>query len=430
MTVEEALSYIHRTKWQGTKPGLERTERLLSYLGDPHKDLKFVHVAGTNGKGSTCAMIASILRQSGLRTGLYTSPYIRVFNERMQVNGAMISDEELVAITEEMMPYAEKMRDDSPTEFEWITAAAMLYFKRRACDIVVLEVGMGGELDSTNVIAPPECAVICAIGLDHTAYLGDTVEKIAHAKAGIIKNGTPTVMYPAERGVTEVIETACATHGSRLTSPDFSALRIKEATIDGIVFDYKNLHDLHLPLVGTYQPYNAAMAIETAKVLSERGYPIDENTIRKGIAAVTWQGRFEILRKDPVFILDGSHNPHGMQATVASFGEYFGTRKIHFVIGAMADKDVTQMLSLLLPHAERFYTVTAPNPRAMQAETLAETIRSCGAKAQAFSDIGTAVSAAIENAGRDGICAALGTLYFSADVRNAVCGISFTDENT
>lgn len=421
MTVDEALSYIHRTKWQGTKPGLDRTYRLLSYLGDPHKDLKFVHVAGTNGKGSTCAMIASILRQSGLRTGLYTSPYINVFNERMQVNGEMISDDELVAITEQMMPYAEEMCDDPPTEFEWITAAAMLYFKRQQCDIVVLEVGMGGELDSTNVIDAPECAVICAIGLDHTAYLGNTVEEIAHAKAGIIKDGSPTVLYPAETGVTAVINDACAAHKSPLTIPDFSSLHIRHASVDGILFDYRDLHELSLPLVGTYQPYNAALAIEATQILSKNGYPtICEQTIRDGLRAVRWQGRFEVLRKEPLFILDGSHNPHGMKATVSSFAEYFGERKLHFVIGAMADKDVSQMLSMLLPHAARFYTVTAPNPRAMQADLLAEKIRLSGGKAVAFDSIPDAVSAAIADAGRDGICAALGTLYFSGDVRRAV----------
>ena len=240
MNIEEALLYIHKTKWLGTKPGLSRTRRLLGALGDPQKSLKFVHVAGTNGKGSTCAMIASILRESGFCVGLYTSPYITVFNERMQVDGQNITDDELIHIVETIRPAADAMTDDPPTEFEVITAAAMLYFLEKKCDLVVLEVGMGGTLDSTNVIEAPECAcsVICAIGLDHTAYLGDTVEKIAAVKAGILKENAPVVMYPEKESVEKVIRSAAKEKHCPLTAPDFSLLSVQNYSLDGIDFSY------------------------------------------------------------------------------------------------------------------------------------------------------------------------------------------------
>ena len=426
MNIEEALSYIHKTKWLGTKPGLSRTRRLLGALGDPQKSLKFVHVAGTNGKGSTCAMIASILRESGFCVGLYTSPYITVFNERMQVVGQNITDDELIHIVETIRPAAHAMTDDPPTEFEVITAAAMLYFLEKKCDLVVLEVGMGGTLDSTNVIEAPECAcsVICAIGLDHTAYLGDTVEKIAAVKAGILKENVPVVMYPEKESVEKVIRSAAKEKHCPLTAPDFSLLSVQNYSLDGIDFSYGALSGLHLPLIGTYQPCNAAVAIETARVLRMRGYSISDEDIRRGLSEVVWKGRFEVLRKEPVFLLDGSHNPHGMRATVDAIRQYFGEQKLHFVLGAMADKDVSTMLSLLLPEAERFYTVTAPNPRAMKGEELAQRIRSLGGKAEAFGSIETAVNAAAQNAEKDGVCAALGTLYFSQEVRSAVEGLA------
>ena len=426
MNIEEARSYIHKTKWLGTKPGLSRTRRLLGALGDPQKSLKFVHVAGTNGKGSTCAMIASILRESGFCVGLYTSPYITVFNERMQVDGQNITDDELIHIVETIRPAADAMTDDPPTEFEVITAAAMLYFLEKKCDLVVLEVGMGGTLDSTNVIEAPECAcsVICAIGLDHTAYLGDTVEKIAAVKAGILKENAPVVMYPEKESVEKVIRSAAKEKHCPLTAPDFSLLSVQNYSLDGIDFSYGALSGLHLPLIGTYQPCNAAVAIETARVLRMRGYSISDEDIRRGLSEVVWKGRFEVLRKEPVFLLDGSHNPHGMRATVDAIRQYFGEQKLHFVLGAMADKDVSTMLSLLLPEAERFYAVTAPNPRAMKGEELAQRIRSLGGKAEAFGSIETAVNAAAQNAGKDGVCAALGTLYFSQEVRSAVEGLA------
>ena len=328
MNITEALSFIHKTVWLGSKPGLSRTEHLLNLMGNPHKKLKFVHVAGTNGKGSTSACIASILRKAGYRTGLYTSPYINVFNERMQIDGIMITDNELCEMCEYIKPFSDSMITDPPTEFELITALAMEYFKRKECDIVVLEVGMGGELDSTNVIDSPEAAVITAIDLDHTSFLGSTVEEVALAKAGIIKKGTTVALYDCEKSVFDVFDAKSKEVGAKLLSADFSKISNIKQSLRYIEFDYGKYNNLKLSLVGSYQPKNAAVAITAAEILREKGYTISDKNIYDGLCGVSWPGRFEILGENPVFVLDGAHNPHGMKATVQSLKEHFLDKKI------------------------------------------------------------------------------------------------------
>ena len=419
MNIGQALSFIHKTVWLGSKPGLERTQRLLEMLGNPHKKLKFVHVAGTNGKGSTSACIASVLKSAGYKTGLYTSPYINVFNERMMINGEMISDGELCSLCEYVKPFSDSMTDDPPTEFELITAIAMEYFFRNGCDIVVLEVGMGGELDSTNVIDSPEAAVICAIDLDHTSFLGNTVEEVAHAKAGIIKGGTTAVLYEALPSVTKVFENRCRNVGAELVKADFSSLCNIRHTLTQTVFDCEKYKDVSLSLVGSYQPYNAFVAISTIEVLRKKGYDISDAALYEGLACVRWPGRFEILGENPVFVLDGAHNPHGMRAAVESFRAHFGDRKIHFVVGAMADKDVSGMMAMLLPLADEFVAVKPDNPRAMEADELAGLLTELGARAEKCDGIDEAVKLVLSRAGDDGIVACLGSLYFSAEIRRA-----------
>ena len=419
MNINEALSFIHKTVWLGSKPGLSRTEHLLSLMGNPHKELKFVHVAGTNGKGSTSACIASILREAGYKTGLYTSPYINVFNERMQIDGKMISDDELCRLCEYIKPFSDSMTDDPPTEFELITALAMEYFRKNNCDIVVLEVGMGGELDSTNVIDSPEAAVICAIDLDHTAFLGNTAEKVAEAKAGIIKKGTRAALYDCEKSVYDVFESRCKQVGASLVSAGFDKIENINPSLRFIEFDFGKYKNIKLSLVGSYQPKNASVAITAIELLREKGYKISDKNIYDGLKNVSWAGRFEILGENPVFILDGAHNPHGMKATVNSLKDHFAGKKIHFVVGAMADKDVSGMMSMLTPLAESFIAVKPDNPRAMEAETLSQLLTNLGAKSESRDSIKEAVADAVEKAGKKGIVACLGSLYFSGEIRKA-----------
>ena len=417
MNYESALEYIHAVQWAGHKPGLTRTRTLLAALGDPHRQLRFVHIAGTNGKGSTAAMVASCLQAAGYRVGLYTSPFINRFNERIQVNGQQIGDDELVQLVEQVKPAADAMAD-VPTEFEIITALGMLYFARQHCDIVVLEVGLGGTLDSTNVIEKPECAIITALGMDHVKELGPTLADIAAAKAGIIKAGCPVVSYGGVPEADAVIRRMAAEQHAPLTEVDFHKLQIDGGNLDEVTFDFDGLNGVQLPLIGSYQPRNAAVAITALRVLRAHGWNIPEQAIRTGLETVSWPGRFELLRHRPAFLLDGSHNAHGMRATVQSLRDRFPGEKFVFLVSIMADKDVEEMLALLAPLAKQFVTVAAHTPRAMSAETLAEHIRTYGCEAEAAPTIEAGVARAVELGGDGPVCA-LGTLYFSGDVRTA-----------
>ena len=417
MTYEEALSYIHSICWKGSKLGLDRTRELLGKLNDPQKELKFIHIAGTNGKGSTAAMLSSILEEAGYRVGLYTSPFINRFNERMQVNHQPIPDEELAALTEYVRPHADAMAD-SPTEFELITALAMVWFARQKCDIVVLEVGMGGELDSTNIIDVPEAAVIAAMGMDHVKELGPTMADIARAKAGIIKEGGRVVSYGGNPEADEVIAAVCRARNASLCQPDFSAIVPGDFGLEGQTFSYKGWRGLRIPLVGAYQMNNAAVVLETVEVLRQRGWSVSDEAVRQGLADTRWPARFEVLRRDPVFIVDGGHNPHGIRATAESLRRLFPGRKITFVTGVMADKDVEHILGLIVPLADQFFTVRPDNPRAMDAGELARRIEAMGAKATACASVRDGVDRAIQAEGPHGVACALGSLYMSGEVRS------------
>ena len=417
MNYSEALSYIHSVCWKGSVPGLSRTRELLGKLGNPEQSLKFIHIAGTNGKGSTAAMLASILEEAGYTVGLYTSPFINRFNERMQVNHTCIGDEELAELTDYVRPYADSMAD-SPTEFELITAIAMEFFKRKHCDIVVLEVGMGGALDSTNVIDTPEVAVIAAMGFDHTRELGSTMTEIASAKAGIIKPHGDVVIYGQNPEAEAVFERVAAEQHSTLSRPDYSQLIPGDFSLEGQSFSYGTWKDLRIPLVGAYQLNNAAVVLTAVEVLRRKGWSVSDDAVREGLAHTRWPARFEVLHRDPVFIVDGGHNPHGIKATAESLQRIFPGRKFVFVTGVLADKDVEHILGLIVPMARRFYTVTPPNPRAMQADVLAQRIQAMGADAIPCDSIPQAVASAMDFAGPDGVVCALGSLYMSGDVRN------------
>lgn len=419
MSYLTTLEYIHSVKWQGSKPGLSRTRTLLAALGNPERMLKFVHIAGTNGKGSTAACIAACLQAAGYCVGLYTSPFINRFNERIQVNGVSISDDDLELLVDHIRPAADGMAD-SPTEFELITALAFLYFTQQHCDIVVLEVGLGGELDSTNVIGPPEAAVITALGPDHMAVLGNTMAAIAQAKAGIIKESCPVISYGGVPEADAVIAATCQQKHATLHPVDFTQLTLLPGTLSESRFCFDDLNDLTIPLIGSYQPKNAAVAITTLRVLAAAGWSISDDAIRTGLASVQWPGRFELLRATPPFLLDGSHNPPGMAATAQSLRDRFPGTTFTFLISVMADKDVAGILTPILPLAKQFVAVRANLPRAMTAEALADEIRSLGGMVETAPTIPDGVALALALAGRNGAICALGTLYFSADVRQAL----------
>ena len=419
MTVEQAIEYIHSVFWKGSIPGLGRTQTLLKKIGNPEKKLKFVHIAGTNGKGSTAAMTASILRKAGYKTGLYTSPYIYRFNERMQINGEQIPDEELAEITEWIKPFADSM-EESPTEFELVSCIAFEYFMRNGCDIVVLEVGMGGALDSTNVIEVPEVAVITNIGLDHTDYLGSTVEEIAYTKSGIFKEGGSAVVYRSTEGVEKVFEDVCVQRNMSLKKANFAGLKLHSCGLEGQVFDCGDRKKLELPLLGDHQLHNAAVVLAVADTLIEKGWKITEQHIRDGLKDVSWPGRFDIVWRDPLFIIDGGHNPQCIEALVKNIQDYLADRTVIALTGVLADKDYADMYKPVMPLVQEFVCITPPNPRKLEAPLLAKYLQEAGATASACDTIESGVRTAMEKAGKEGVVLCFGSLYTIGDSRNSL----------
>ena len=421
MNAQQAIEYISSVSWKGTVPGLERTQKLLELMGDPHKKLKYVHVAGTNGKGSTCAMVSSILRKAGYKTGLYTSPHIYRFNERIQINGEDITDEELAAATEYVKPLAQSMAE-SPTEFELVFCIAVECFKRRGCDIIVTEVGMGGALDATNVIPAPEVAVIVNIGLDHTEFLGNTVEEIAAEKAGIFKEGSSAVIYPSGASVEAVLEGGCKEKGISCRKADFGSIVPLSHSLEGQTFDCGERKALFLPLLGQHQMHNCCVALHVIDALTERGWKITGQNIREGLRDTVWPGRFHIMGRDPLFIIDGGHNPQCFDALVKNVEDYLPDKRIIGLTGVLADKDYGDMYKAVLPMVEQFVCITPPTPRKLEAAALAEHLGQNGAKATACDTIPEGVALARKLAGGDGVVLCFGSLYSIGDIQKAYTG--------
>lgn len=420
MDYKAALEYINGVSWLGSKPGLERVRVLLTGLGNPEKKLKFVHIAGTNGKGSICAYLASVLKKAGYKTGLFTSPYIARFNERMKINGREIGDTELADIVEKVKPVADAM-DDHPTEFEMMTAAALLWFSERGCDIVVLEVGLGGRLDATNIIPCPECAVIANIGLDHTAILGSTVEEIAAEKAGIVKTGGEVVMYQQQGEVMRTVRDICDERGAELTVPDFDDISLEFDTREGQVFSYKG-ENYAIALLGEHQLYNAVCAIEAVEVLRRRGWEIEHDALEAGLYATAWPARFEIIEAEPWFVVDGGHNPQCALALSDALKRYFPDEKKVLLLGVLKDKDYDGIIEILAPQFDAFVTVTPNSERALSAEALGEKLEKFGKPVSVIGDVSNGVREALNLAEQLGamVCAA-GSLYICGEVRACFC---------
>ncbi|MCL2695522.1 MAG: bifunctional folylpolyglutamate synthase/dihydrofolate synthase [Clostridiales bacterium] len=415
MTYEQVLTYIDSAIWHGSRLGLSRTRELLERLGNPQDKLRFVHIAGTNGKGSTSAMLSFVLQQAGYRVGLYISPFVNVFSERMQVNNEPIGDDALVEIAIEVAAQAEQMTD-KPTEFELITAIAMCFFVRSRCDIVILEVGLGGRLDSTNVIKTPLVAVITAMGFDHQKQLGNTMREIATEKAGIIKEGGDVVVYGANPEAEAVFAVVCRARSARLRQPDFGALTPLSLTLKGQTFRYMG-ETYSLSLLGCYQPRNAAVALTVLDVLREKGFAIPTEAVHEGLARTRWPARFEVLHEKPAVIVDGGHNPEGVEGTVDSLCALFPDQKIHFVVGMMADKDAKTMLSELTPLAAAWYTVRPNCPRALPAADLAKLLSDLPIPVTVADTVEEGVRLAMQDAGPDGVVCAVGSLYMSGTIR-------------
>lgn len=427
----DPIAYINTPRWQESRYGLERTRELLSLLGDPQDALRFVHVAGTNGKGSVCAFVESVLRHAGYKTGMFTSPYIKDFEERIRVDGGNISKGDLAEATLDVKAAAESM-EDHPTEFELMTAVAFLHFARQGCDIVVAEVGLGGRLDSTNVIDEPEVSVIARIGLDHTSILGGSLSEIAREKAGIVKEGCPVVSWPQEPEAMREIDMRAAERGAQLRKPDLSqACIVSKPSKDDPFweFSYAGMEGLRIGLLGAYQPYNAVLALEALSALRElRGWAVPEDSVRAGLESAVWPGRFEMIGRNPSFIVDGGHNAQGAEALAETLKTLFPEAKPVFLIGVLEDKDYPEMLESVLPFGSGFVCVSPDSPRALPAEKLARAVRwtaqdllGCSAcvGVSVASDMLEGVRLALGMAGEEGMVVAFGSLYSIAGVEDA-----------
>jgi dihydrofolate synthase/folylpolyglutamate synthase len=418
MNFSEALDFIHATSWQGSRLGLERIRSLMELLGNPQKKLRFIHVAGTNGKGSVCAMLSEILTRAGYTTGLYTSPHLFRINERIKVNGRDITDDELARLAEQVKPFVEKMADP-PTEFERITAMALLYFQQRQCDVVVLEVGLGGRLDSTNVIDAPDTAVITNIALEHTEVLGDTLTKIAGEKSGIIKPGADVVLFAQTAEVETVVRRTCEERGCALRVTDPEAEKLRACGLDGQTLDYRDRKYLRLRLIGDYQYKNVTVALDTVDVLNERrGYKIPESAVRSGLSAVSWPGRFEVLQRNPLVLVDGAHNPDGVAELARCLREYLPGRKMTLLMGVMADKDYASMIRMMAPFASEFVAVTPESHRALPAEELRARIEVLtGIPARCGGNVKRGLAKAMTGKRPEDVVCAFGSLYQVGEIR-------------
>ncbi len=416
MTYEQALEAIHRTPWEKSVPGLKRIGELLQALGNPQDTLKFIHIAGSNGKGSVAAITASVLQRAGYVTGLCTSPYIARFNERIRVNGVPIPDDDLAAVTERVLACAQKMQEP-PTEFELVSAITFAYFADRSCDIVVLEVGLGGRLDATNIIKAPVVAVITAIGLEHTAFLGDTVEKIAAEKAGIIKPGAVAVVSDQPENIINVIADICRERQVVLRVAKMSAIaRLSQGSAgQRLLYDGK---EYHLPLLGAHQLQNVCTALTVIEAMRQRGFAIPLQAVGEGLKHTRWPGRFELLQQSPDFFVDGGHNPQCAKAVEATLNELYPGKKICFLLGVLADKNYAGIIEPVLPMAKRIVTITPPSPRAMGAEALSALLkRDYGLTAEPAATIVQGVAKILAQAEASDVICAYGSLYSVGEIR-------------
>ncbi|WP_409228127.1 bifunctional folylpolyglutamate synthase/dihydrofolate synthase [Gudongella sp. SC589] len=425
MNYEEALAYINDKEKYGSRLGLDSIRTLLGHLGDPHIGMKYIHVGGTNGKGSTSAYLAHCLEEAGYRSGLYTSPYLERFTERIQINGEDIPQEVLGDITSKVKKAADRMVQDGmehPTTFELVTAVGFEYFNRSNVDFVILEVGLGGRFDSTNVIQSSVASVITTIDYDHTDVLGKTLAEIAYQKAGIIKENGLVVSYPQKMEAEKVIAEVAYEKGADFVKLPIDNLKIRTSTYQGSVFDFKykgNAYEnLQISMLGDYQVMNAALAVTTILELRDRGIlEITEGQLRSGLLKTKWKGRLEVLSRDPIFLIDGAHNLQGI-TLLADAVKMFPYNRLILGMSVLKDKDYTHMIEKLVPLADQVVVTEVNMPRKLAAELLGEEVRKLTSNVHVEKTIKGAVRKSIELAKKDDMILFGGSLYMIGEVRS------------
>lgn len=429
MRYEEAMEYIHKVGNFGSNYGLERTFRILEILGNPQKDLKLIHIAGTNGKGSTTSIIASLLMEKGFKVGMYTSPFLEEFEERIQINSNNIPKEKLGYLMDSLEEAVNQVIAEGyshPTEFEIITCLMLLYFKEENIDYGVIEVGLGGRLDSTNVITPI-ISIITSISLDHTNILGDTLSEIAGEKAGIIKEGIPVIIYPQEEEAQKVIERVAKEKKSHLQSVDKYKGRFVEVINEDRVYQRIEIKEgnevitLDLPLLGEHQITNLLVALEGFKEICKReDLEFNFHEIKSAIKKVVWKGRLEVMRKDPLLVIDGAHNIQGIRTLNKNVHKYFSYKNIYLLLGILADKQVEEMVREITPEAKKVYALTPHSDRAELSEDLKRVIEEYNPNCISLESYEEALNMALEEAGEEDLILVSGSLYMIGDMRRII----------
>ena len=423
MNYEEARVYLDEIAGYGSVLGLSNMRELAERLGNPQNQLKFVHIAGTNGKGSVLAYVSSVLTEAGYRVGRYISPVVSSYEEKIQVDGIPIDKADLAELVTQIARAADAQRRETagtPTVFEVETVLAFLYFKKKNCDVVVLETGLGGSDDATNIIENAEVCVITPVSMDHGSVLGNTLTEIAEKKAGIIKPGAKVVTAPQDEPVMNVIREKCLREGCHLTAVDTDSIERIYAGLDGQKFGYGG-EKYEISLAGTYQVINACTALEVLGALRERGYKISNEAVYRGFVNTKWPYRFTVINRKPTVILDGAHNPAGAKALAESVKQYLAGKKVRYVFGVFADKDYEKIIELTAPFAEEIVCVETPgNSRALPAEKLTDAVRKVNPRAKAADSIGSAVRRVMNASGDDDAVVIFGSLSFLGEAEREV----------
>ncbi|TVP92929.1 bifunctional folylpolyglutamate synthase/dihydrofolate synthase [Alkalibacterium sp.] len=420
MNMTDVIKLVNTNRGTGKKESLSRMSLLMKKMGNPQESLKYVHIAGTNGKGSTSAFLASILNESDIKVGVYTSPHLERINERIQINGREITDEEFIRLTEAVAPLVEEVErelDEVLYSFEILTAVALAYFSEHNCELVILEAGIGGRLDATNIIETPLAAIITSIGLDHMKVLGESKEQIALEKAGIIKHNGVVIFPEMSPSIDDIVLKKARSEKAvpvQIRQSDILNVRLSE---DDSVFDYKDLKNISIQLLGRHQISNAVLAIETAKILQGKGYTIEASAIKNGLMKAKWPGRMEKISEEPTVIIDGAHNPEGIEHLKNNLLRLFPDDKLIFVVGMMKDKAYMEMIRTVFPQAEKILAVSPDPYRGFDAEETAQKIVSEGIPAKAFESVESVVNNLKTSAQSDDKIVVFGSLYLIGEFR-------------
>lgn len=424
MDYREARAYLEDAAKYGSVFGLDSMRQLLSRLGDPQDELRFIHISGTNGKGSVLAYLSTVLKEAGYRTGRYISPTLFHYRERIQVDEQYIDQESLARLTGQTAEAAGQMVREGrphPTAFELETAIAFLYFKEKACDIIVLETGLGGLLDATNVVNTTVMEVITSISMDHMGVLGNSLAEIAENKAGIIKPETAVVSLKQKPEAMAAIERVCKEQNSRLYVADTEKASSVRYGYEEQHFSYGGYEDLKISLAGAYQITNAVIAVEAVKVLNRLGFRISEEQLRRGLAETIWKGRFTVIARDPVFIIDGAHNRDAAQTLKKSLELYFTNRRIFYIMGIFKDKEYEEIVKTTVPLSTHVITIETPgNDRALAAGELLQTVRKYQPSSEMAGSIMEAVQKSLKMADKEDVIIAFGSLSFLGEITRAV----------